>query len=108
MKLLAVVTPLSIYHGCSTRKTFWEGNFTLANMKSCGCCNVRKHREIKSGDQCIDLDIYLNFGNMEKMKCFSETKDYLGRSGKGLTNSLGLKTIKSIKKIKRQDLPLPK
>ena len=28
MKLLAVVTPLSIYHGCSTRTTFWEGKFT--------------------------------------------------------------------------------
>ena len=24
MKLLAVVTPQSIYNGCSTRKTFWE------------------------------------------------------------------------------------
>ena len=28
MKLLAVVTPPSIYHGCSTRKTFWEEKFT--------------------------------------------------------------------------------
>ena len=28
MKLLSVVTPPSIYHGCSTRKTFWEENFT--------------------------------------------------------------------------------
>ena len=28
MKFLAVVTPLSIYHGCSTRKTFWEEKFT--------------------------------------------------------------------------------
>ena len=28
MNLLAVVTPLSIYHGCSTQKTFWEGKFT--------------------------------------------------------------------------------
>ena len=28
MKLLAVVTPPSIYHVCSTRKTFWEEKFT--------------------------------------------------------------------------------
>ena len=38
MKLLAVVTPPSIYHGCSTHKTFWEvkfkfGEFTAVNMK---------------------------------------------------------------------------
>ena len=28
MKFLAVVKPLSIYHGCSTQKTFWEEKFT--------------------------------------------------------------------------------
>ena len=28
MKLLSVVTPPSIYHGCSTLKTFWEEKFT--------------------------------------------------------------------------------
>ena len=28
MKFLVVVTPPSIYHCCSTRKTFWEGKFT--------------------------------------------------------------------------------
>ena len=28
MNLLEVVTPPSIYHGCSTRNTFWEENFT--------------------------------------------------------------------------------
>ena len=41
MNPLAVVTPLYIYHGCSTQKTFWEGKFTLdefiaVNMKNCG------------------------------------------------------------------------
>ena len=50
--LLAVVTPLYIYHGCSTQKTFWEGNFTgeekftlgeftAVNMKNCRRRNVR-------------------------------------------------------------------
>ena len=28
MKFLIVVTPPSIYHGCSTQKTFWEKKFT--------------------------------------------------------------------------------
>ena len=27
MKFLVVVTPLSIYHGCFTQKTFWEEKF---------------------------------------------------------------------------------
>ena len=53
MKLLAVVTPPSIYHGCSTWKTFWEENYTLGeftpvNMKNCDRHNVRKHREINN------------------------------------------------------------
>ena len=40
MKLLAVVTPPSIYHGCSAKKTFWEGkfagegNFTLGELSA--------------------------------------------------------------------------
>ena len=52
MKFL-VVTLLSIYHGCSTPKTFWAEKLTgekkevfeLVSMKSCGKRNVRKHRE---------------------------------------------------------------
>ena len=63
-KLLSVVTPPSIYHGCSTRKTFWEEKFTgeeelflAMNMKICGCRNVRKHRDIKGSDKYVTLDI---------------------------------------------------
>ena len=48
MKVQSVVTPLSIFCGCSTQKTFWEGNFTgeeiffsAVNMKSCGRQNAR-------------------------------------------------------------------
>ena len=51
MKLLEVVTPPSIYHGCSTRKKLWEEKFTgeekffsAVNVKICGRRNVRKHR----------------------------------------------------------------
>ena len=64
MKFLSVVTPPSIYHGCSTRKTFWEEKvtgkenlFLAVNMKNCGRCNVRKHKEIKVSDKYFTLDI---------------------------------------------------
>ena len=64
MNLLAVVTPPSIYHGCSTQKTFWEEKFTgkenlflAVNMKNCGRRNFRKHKEIKGSDKYVHLDI---------------------------------------------------
>ena len=81
MKFLVVVTPPSIYHGCSTRKTFWEENFTgkkedlfvSVNMRNCGQRNVRKHREIKDSDDRVTLNmneilkISEEIDNMEKM-----------------------------------------
>ena len=64
MKFIVVVTPPSIYRGCSTRKTFWEEHFTgkqdlfqSVNMKNCGCRKVRKHKEIKGIDKCVTLNI---------------------------------------------------
>ena len=64
MKVLAVVTPPSIYHGCSTWKNFWEENFTgkeklfsAVNMKGFGRRNVRKYKEIKGSDNYVTLDI---------------------------------------------------
>ena len=81
MKLLAVVTPTSIYHGCSTKKTFWEENFTLGDftsviMKNYGRHNARKHRYIKGSDKYVTLDIFLKFGSLEKMRITSsEPKD---------------------------------
>ena len=84
MKFLVVVTPPSIYHGCSTRKTFWEETFTgkedlflSVNMKNCGNCKVRKHKEIKGSDKCVNLNIYeiLNisekFDDLNKMETTS-------------------------------------
>ena len=45
MKFLVVVTPPSIYHGCSTQKTLWEEKFTgkqylfeSVNIKNYGRC----------------------------------------------------------------------
>ena len=73
IKILAVVTPLSIYHGCSTQKTSWEGKFTFSdlsdvNMKNCGRLNVIKHIYIKGSDKYVTLDISLNFVSLEKMR----------------------------------------
>ena len=43
MNFLVVVTPPSIYYGCSTGKTFWEEKFTgkenlflTVDMQNCG------------------------------------------------------------------------
>ena len=55
MKLLSVVSPPSIYHGCSTRKMFWEGGFILVNMKNGGRHNVSKCSEIKDDKKYITL-----------------------------------------------------
>ena len=78
MKLLAVVTPPSIYHGCSTRKTFWEEKvagkenlFLAVNIKCFGCHNVRKHKDIKGRDNYVTLEISLNFDSLDKMKITS-------------------------------------
>ena len=66
MKILSVVTPPYIYHGCSTQKTFWEEKFiseenlfSAVSMKNCGRCNVRKHKEIKGSDKYVTLDTSL-------------------------------------------------
>ena len=103
MNILAVVTPLSIYHSCSTWKTFWEekfsgeekftlGDFTPVNMKNCGRHNVRKHKDTRDSDKYINLDILLKFGSIENIIITSSyPKDYLGKSRKGLITSLGLK-----------------
>ena len=78
IKLIVVVTPPSIYHGFSTRKTFWEEKFTgeeelfsAMNMKNCGCHNVRKHKVIKSSDKYVTLDISLKFDSLDKIKITS-------------------------------------
>ena len=109
IKLLSVVTPPYIYHGCSTQKNFWEENFTseeklfsAVNMKNFGRHNARKHIEIKGSDKYVTLDISLKFDSLEKMKITSsESKEKLGISGKELITSLGLKSKSSPHKYKR-------
>ena len=113
MKPLAVVTPLSMYHGCSTRKPFWEeifigkenftiGDLSAVNMKHCGSLNVRKYRDIKSVDKYVSLDIPLKFDSLDKMIITSsESKVKLRRSGKGLITFMSLKAKTRSKKYKK-------
>ena len=51
MKLLAIVKPPYIYHGCSAQNTFWEGKFTPVNMKIYGRHHFSKHRDINNSEQ---------------------------------------------------------
>ena len=109
MKFLVVLTPPSIYHGCSTQKTFWEEKFTgkqdlfqSVSMKNCGCRKVRKHKEIKGSDKFVTLNISKKFDSLNKMETISsESKVELERSGKGLVTALDLKTKARSKKYKK-------
>ena len=78
INLLEVVTPPSIYHGCSTWKKFWDEKFTgeeklfsAVNMKNCGRRNVRKHKEIKGSDKYATFEISLKFDSQDKMQITS-------------------------------------
>ena len=109
MNILAVVTPPSIYHGCSTWKTLWEEKFTgkenlflSMDMKNCGRRKVRKHKEIKGSDKYVTLDISSKFESLDKMKTTSsESKGKLEISGKWLVTSLGFKTKAGSQKYKK-------
>ena len=86
MKFLVVVTPPSIYHGCSTRKMFCEEKFTgkkylflSVDMKNCGCRKVRKQKEIKGSDKYVTLDISSNFDSLNKMKTTSSESKVIRR-----------------------------
>ena len=113
MKFLVVVTPPSIYHGCSTRKMFWEEKFTgkkdlfqSVNMKNCGRCKVSKHKEKKGSEKIVALNISAKFDSLNQMKITSsESKGKLGRSGKGLVTALDFKTKVRSSKYKRQGMP---
>ena len=113
MKFLVVVTPPSIYHSCSTQKTFWEEKFTgkqdlfqSVNMKNCGRRKVREHKEIKGSDKIVTLYISEKFDSLNKMETTSsESKVELERSGKGLVTALDIKTKARSKNTKRQGMP---
>ena len=100
---------MSIYHGCSARKTFWEEKFTgkenfflTVNMKNCGRRKVRKHKEIRGSDKIVTLDISAKFDSLNKMEnTSSESKGELERSGKRLVTALAFKTKVRSSKYKK-------
>ena len=108
MKFLAVVTPPSLYCGCSTQKTFWEDKFTgmedlflFVNMKDFGRRKVRKHKDIIGSDKYVTLDISSKFDSLDNMKITSsESKGKLERSVKGLFTSLGFNAKATPQKYK--------
>ena len=115
MKFLVIVAPPSIYHGCSTRKTFWEGKFTVkkqdlfvsVNMRNCGQRNVKKHKEIKDSDERVTLNMYEilkiseKFDDLENMETTSlESKVRMEGSGNWLVTALALKNKARSKKYK--------
>ena len=72
------------------------------NMKNCGRRKVSKHREIKGSDKYVILGISLKFDSLDKMRITSSESKYdLGRSGKRLITSLGLKSKTSPNKYKK-------
>ena len=102
IEFLEVVTPPpAIYHGCSIRNMFWEENFAPVNMKSCGRRNVRKNRDINNGEQYIFLEISCKIDYLDKREFnSSQSKDYMGIPGKGLTTYLALRTKRTNNKEK--------
>ena len=88
---------------------FWEEKFTgkenlflSVNMKNCGRCKVRKHKDINVSDKYVNLDISSKFDSLEKMKTkSSESKGKLEISGKGLVTSLGFKNKVRFAKIQK-------
>ena len=91
MKFLVVVTPPSIYHGCSTRKTFWEEKFTgkkdlfqFVNMKNYGRRKVRKRKEITGSNKIVTLNVSANVDFPNKMETTSsESKENWGDQERG-------------------------
>ena len=71
-------------------------------MKNCGHQNVRRHKEIKNGEQYIVLYIFLELDISYKREVASLVPSYyVGQSGKGMNNSIKLRTRKRSNKKKK-------
>ena len=66
----------SVSDRLNTWTAFWEEKFTPVIMTSCGRRNVRKHTEIKNGEQYTDLDVYLNLYFLDKREVTSSEPSY--------------------------------
>ena len=112
MKFLVVVTPPSIYHGCSTRKSFWEEKFTGKQylfqsviMKNCGSRNVRKHKDIKNSYKIVTLNVSAKFDSLNKIKTTSsESKEKIGNISKGVGNRSGFQEQSKVAKIQKGNI----
>ena len=72
------------------------------NMKNGACRKVRKYKEIKGNEKIITLNISEKFDSLNKMKTTSsESKEKLGRSGKGFVTALAFKTKVRSQKYKK-------
>ena len=70
-------------------------------MKSFGRHNVRKYRDIKNGEKYIILEIFSNIDCLDNREATSsESKDYMGIPGKGMTTYISLRTKSTNKKQK--------
>ena len=77
------------------------GELSDVKNKNCGRHNFRKYREINVSNKYVTLYISMKFGSLDKIRITSsEPKDNLGRSGKVLVTSLGLKSKARPKKYK--------
>ena len=109
MKLLAVVTPPSIYHRCSNFETFGQEKFAGeekcflgVKMKNFGRFYFRKHKEVKGSDKSVTLDISSTFDSVNNMKTTSsESKGKFERPGKRLVTALYFKTKVRSSKYKK-------
>ena len=71
-------------------------------MQNCGRRKVRKHKEIKSNEKCVTLNISEKFDSLNKMETTSsESKGKLGRSGKRLITALVFMTKVGFAKYKK-------
>ena len=63
---------------------------------------VRKHKEIKSSDKIVTLNVSAKFDSLNKMETTSsESKGKLRRSGKGFGNRSGSQDQSKVEKIQK-------
>ena len=71
-------------------------------MKNYGRRKVKKHKEVRSSDKIVTLNVSVKFDSLNKMETTSsESKGKLGRSVKGLVTALDHKTKVGSQKYKK-------
>ena len=71
-------------------------------MKNYGRRKVKKHKEVRSSDKIVTLNVSAKFDSLNNMETTSsESKGKLGRTGKGSLTALAIKTKVRPKKYKK-------